>query len=117
MLITNAPFLNFGVPASILLALFIRKFCRSAFSRCVLLMGGTVFGVAYLLIMIFGTDCLGHPFIGYKNCAIFPDFFAQAVSKFNELATIAYLTVAAPLFLSSIAWEFWTRRRTMSKVR
>ena len=111
MLITNAPLVNFGVPASILLALFIGKFCRSAISRYVFLSGGMVFGVAYLLILIFGTDCLGHPFIGYKSCATFPDFLAQVVSKFNELATIAYLTATAPIFLISMAWEVWIRRQ------
>ena len=97
--------LNFGVPISIVLALLLGFWCRSSLSRWILLLGGSFFLAGYSVIAIFGTSCDGHPFIGYAQCSVFPDWIASLAAQIGKFATVGYVIAAGPLLLIAIVLE------------
>lgn len=111
MLVTGDYLVNFGVPLSIILSLFLGGLCRSKLSKYIFLLGGIFFLLAYLLVLIFGYSCSGHPFIGYARCSLFSDALADVVSNFNAFAVISFLYSAGPLFALAMLAELLSRRR------
>lgn len=121
MLVTGDYLVNFGVPLSIILSLFLGCLCRSKISKYILLMGGMLFLLAYLLVLVFGYSCDGHPFIGYGNCSLFSKAVAGFASQIAAFAVSSYLLSAGPVFVFALLTELFfrviRRRRTAGPSR
>ena len=111
MLIAGDILVNYGVPLSIILVLFLSRVSRSRVSKYVLLVGGLFLLFAYMTVLLFGYSCDGHPFIGYARCGLFSDGLAGLASKFNAFAVVAYLFFAGPIAGLTILAEVIFRYR------
>ena len=106
MQITGDYLVDFGVPLSIILSVVIGITNKSFASKIILVAGGLLFFGAYISVLIFGNDCVGHPGIGYKRCSSFSGAVADIASSFNAFAIFAYVFLAAPLFLVALILDF-----------
>ena len=108
--ITGDPWVDVGVPVSLLAALACGVVFNSQPARLACLVFGIVFFLTYVSIPLVDSYCIGHPFKGYL-CSSGETWVATALSVFHQVSVIAYLLSIVPIFVFSIGYEVWSGRR------